>query len=93
MPNSYIPSSVFSAVLWAVPRSGDRFIVAFRRSALVGGSVGQWLLSSGCQVSRSALVPGGSAFLLSVPPALVPAFRRLRSGGCGSRHPSNALPF
>jgi hypothetical protein len=93
MSRSSLPQSVFSAVLWAVPRSGDRFIVAFPRSALAGGSVGQWLLASGCQVSRSALVPGGSAFLLSVPPALVPAFRRLRSGGGGSRHPSNALPF
>jgi hypothetical protein len=101
MSRSSLPSSVFSTVLWAVPRSGalceiparGRFIVAFPQSALVGGSVVQWLLSSGCQVFHSALVPGGSAFLLSVPPVLVPAFRRLRSGGGGSRHPSNALPF
>jgi len=84
-----IPLFVSSALLWCVPRSGDRFIIAFKPAALVGA----WLLSSGCKVSRSALVPGGSAFLLSVPPALVPAFQRLPSGGGGSRHPSNALPF
>jgi hypothetical protein len=88
-----LPSFVSSAILWSVPRQGDRFVVALSPAALVGGGVAKWFKSAGCKVSRSAEVPDGLAFLVAVPPALVPSFRRLRSGGMGSNHPSNFLSF
>jgi hypothetical protein len=87
-----LPEFVKSAILWSIPRQEGLFVVAFSSGSLAGGA-GRWLLAAGCQVSHSALVPGGTAFLLFVPPALAPSFKQLRSGGMGSRHPVNFLPF
>lgn len=84
-----IPVEVKESILWCVPRSHSTFVVA----VCPGLVVGQWFITNGCRLFKSARVPSGVAFLVQVPPALVSSFKALPSGGGGSRHPSNYIGF
>lgn len=86
-----LPIEVKQAIIWSVPRSGSRFVVAL--PSPVPKSVGLVLVSSGCVALRSKLIDEGVAFLIRVPPAIAPQFSRLPSGGRGSFHPSSYLGF